>query len=162
MDNHRKGANAATDFQIRQRRLRCNYGVSQELLSASDVVQLEPRLSGFEGGLFFPKAINLSYPGEVMRLLSSAVRRAGTEFVRAPEAMTTVQLDTERGYHIECDMPGLPIERPVCPTAYGFYLCPMQDRLRVAGLVDPGAAVSSVGQRNARRLSCPSRPGLSH
>ena len=115
-------------------------------------MQLEPRLSGFEGDLFFPKAINLSDPGEVMHLLSSAVRRAGTEFVRAPAAMTTVQLDTERGYHIECDMPGLPIERPVCLTAHGFYLCPMQDRLRVAGLVDPGAAVSSVGQRNARRL----------
>ncbi|MGV1755365.1 NAD(P)/FAD-dependent oxidoreductase [Rhizobium sp. A22-96] len=189
--------------------LRRNYGVSQELLSADDVARLEPRLTRFEGGLFFPKAINLSDPGEVMRLLTVAVRRAGVEFVQASvgsivreqsglrivaaacelRARTVViaagahsrklaaslgdpvRLDTERGYHVEYDMPDLPIERPVCPTAHGFYFCPMRGRLRVAGLVELGGLTAPKNLRltqalvrNARRyfpeLGEPSRSWL--
>lgn len=49
-----------------------------------------------------------------------------------------VPLDTERGYHVEWDMPHPPITRPTCPTNRGFYLCPMQGRLRVAGTVELG------------------------
>ncbi|MGG6896761.1 NAD(P)/FAD-dependent oxidoreductase [Rhizobium sp. BR 315] len=178
----------AADADIELRR---NYGVSQELLSGGEVAQLEPRLTGFEGGLFFPRAINLSDPGEVMRLLSSAVERAGAEFLRA--SVTTivrersglriaasaydvlartvviaagahsrklaaslgdaVQLDTERGYHIEYDMPELPIERPVCPTANGFYFCPMQGRLRVAGLVELGGLTAPANLQLTRTLA---------
>lgn len=190
--------------------LRRSHGVSQELLSAGDVLQLEPRLPEFEGGgLFFPNAINLSDPGEVMRLLSSAVKRAGTEFVQASvthvarernglrivaspyevRARTVViaagahsrklaaalgdpvQLDTERGYHIEYDMPELPIARPICPTAHGFYFCPMNGRLRVAGLVELGGLsapdnlhLTQALATNARRffpeLGTPSRSWL--
>lgn len=193
---------AGADIELRRR-----YGVSQELLSASEALRLEPRLPAFEGGgLFFPNAINLSDPGEVMRLLCSAVKRAGAEFVRASvtamarqqngacimaapyevharsvviaagahsrklaaEIGDPVQLDTERGYHIEYDMQETPIERPVCPTAHGFYFCPMRGRLRVAGLVElSGLAAPENPQlmqalsRNARRffpeLGMPSR-----
>jgi D-amino-acid dehydrogenase len=79
-----------------------------------------------------------------------------------------VQLDTERGYHVEYDMSETPIERPVCPTAHGFYFCPMRGRLRVAGLVELGGLAAPENpqlmqalSRNARRffpeLGTPSR-----
>ena len=193
---------AGADIELRR-----SYGISQELLSASEALQLEPRLPAFEGGgLFFPNAISLSDPGEVMRFLYSAVKQAGAEFVQASvtgmarqqsgvrivaapyevdarsviiaagahsrklaaEIGDLVQLDTERGYHVEYDMPETPIERPVCPTAHGFYFCPMRGRLRVAGLVELGALAAPENpqliqalSRNARRffpeLGAPSR-----
>lgn len=49
-----------------------------------------------------------------------------------------VPLDTERGYHVEYDMAAPRLNRPACPTARGFYLCPMEGRLRVAGTVELG------------------------
>jgi D-amino-acid dehydrogenase len=70
---------ASSDIQLRR-----SYGVSQELLSANDALRLEPRLPRFEGGgLFFPKAINFTDPGQVMGLLSAAVRRASVDFIKA-------------------------------------------------------------------------------
>jgi D-amino-acid dehydrogenase len=70
---------AASDIELRR-----NYGVSQELLSAGEALRLEPRLPRFEGGgLFFPKALNFSDPGELMRLLCAKVRRMGVEFLQA-------------------------------------------------------------------------------
>ena len=56
----------------------------------------------------------------------------------ARQAGDRVPLDTERGYHVEWDMLVPPLTRPACPTARGFYLCPMQGRLRVAGTVELG------------------------
>jgi D-amino-acid dehydrogenase len=49
-----------------------------------------------------------------------------------------VPLDTERGYHLEWDMPDPCLTRPVSPTSRGFYLCPMTGRLRVGGTVELG------------------------
>lgn len=49
-----------------------------------------------------------------------------------------VPLETERGYHLEYDMAAPRLLRPTCPTARGFYLCPMAGRLRVAGTVELG------------------------
>jgi D-amino-acid dehydrogenase len=70
---------AASDIELRR-----SYGVAQELLAANDVFRLEPRLPPFEGGgVFFPKAINFTDPGQVMRLLSEAVQRAGVDFIKA-------------------------------------------------------------------------------
>ncbi|WP_429925460.1 NAD(P)/FAD-dependent oxidoreductase (plasmid) [Agrobacterium vitis] len=60
-----------------------------------------------------------------------------------------VHLDTERGYHLEFDMDATPVERPVCPTHHGFYFCPMQGRLRVAGTVELGGLNAPL---NPRRL----------
>lgn len=56
----------------------------------------------------------------------------------ARSAGDRVPLDTERGYHVEWDMPSPLLGRPVCPTSRGFYLCPMEGRLRVAGTVELG------------------------
>jgi glycine/D-amino acid oxidase-like deaminating enzyme len=47
-------------------------------------------------------------------------------------------LDTERGYHIEFAMEACPIKRPVSPVDLGFYITPMEGRLRVAGTVELG------------------------
>ncbi|WP_315918236.1 FAD-dependent oxidoreductase [Mesorhizobium sp. SP-1A] len=176
--------------------LRRSFGVAQDLLSAGEVLRLEPRLPPFEGGgLFFPGAINLSDPGEVMHRLSTAVRRAGVEFIRAfaqgiarqskgiriaaapfeigartaiiaagaqsrrlaAQIGDPVRLDTERGYHVEFDMAELPIERPVCPTAHGFYLCPMRGRLRVAGLVELGGLTARANPRRIENLAANAR-----
>ncbi len=56
----------------------------------------------------------------------------------AAQAGDRIPLDTERGYHVEWDMPAPRLTRPVCPTSRGFYLCPMEGRLRVAGTVELG------------------------
>jgi glycine/D-amino acid oxidase-like deaminating enzyme len=187
--------------------LRRGYGVSQELLTGEEVARLETKLPAVEGGgLFFPDAMSVSDPGEVMGLLAAAVRRAGAEVVRASatdiarerngvrvmaapfeihartvviaagarsrklaaQAGDSIPLATERGYHVEYDMAAPPIERPVCPATYGFYLCPMRGRLRVAGLVELGGVTAPANPRlvermiaNARRmfpdLGAPSR-----
>jgi glycine/D-amino acid oxidase-like deaminating enzyme len=70
-----------------------------------------------------------------------------------------VNLDTERGYHLEFDMETNPVERPVCPTHHGFYFCPMRGRLRVAGTVELGGITAPSNPRrlevlltNARRI----------
>ena len=90
----------------------------------------------------------------------TAVIAAGAHSQRlAAQIDDPVSLDTERGYHIEFDMTHPPIERPVCPTALGFYLCPMRGRLRVAGLVELGGLGVPANQRllaalveNSRRV----------
>ncbi|MCU0902947.1 MAG: FAD-dependent oxidoreductase [Tabrizicola sp.] len=56
----------------------------------------------------------------------------------AAQAGDRIPLDTERGYHVEWDMEKPLLSRPSCPTARGFYFCPMAGRLRVAGTVELG------------------------
>ena len=61
-------------------------------------------------------------------------------------------LDTERGYHLEWDMAYPRLTRPVCPTARGFYLCPMAGRLRVAGTVELGGLTAPPSPHRLARL----------
>jgi len=56
----------------------------------------------------------------------------------ARQGGANVPLDTERGYHIEFAMDACPIKRPVSPVDLGFYITPMEGRLRVAGTVELG------------------------
>jgi len=56
----------------------------------------------------------------------------------ALQAGDRIPLETERGYHVEWDMPKALLTRPACPTSRGFYLCPMDRRLRAAGTVELG------------------------
>ena len=56
----------------------------------------------------------------------------------AMQAGDRIPMDTERGYHVEWDMADPLLSRPTCPTARGFYFCPMAGRLRVAGTVELG------------------------
>ena len=70
----------------------------------------------------------------------------------ARQAGDRVPLDTERGYHIEWDMAVPPVTRPTCPTARGFYLCPMQGRLRVAGTVELGGLTAPPSLHRMAKL----------
>jgi D-hydroxyproline dehydrogenase len=70
----------------------------------------------------------------------------------AAQAGDRMPLDTERGYHVEYDMETPPVSRPVCPTSRGFYLVPMQGRLRVAGTVELGGVHAPANPRRIARL----------
>ena len=70
----------------------------------------------------------------------------------AAQAGDHISLATERGYHLEYDMPLPPVTRPVCPVAHGFYLCPMRGRLRIAGLVELGDTKAPMSQSLVRRM----------
>jgi D-hydroxyproline dehydrogenase len=63
-----------------------------------------------------------------------------------------IPLETERGYHIEWDMPKPRITRPTCPTTRGFYLCPMSGRLRVAGTVELGGLTAPPSPHRIDKL----------
>lgn len=76
-----------------------------------------------------------------------------------------IPLDTERGYHIEFDMPDSPLNRPCCPVESAFYMTPMAGRLRVAGTVELGSINDSANpkrfeylERNVRRVMGLSQP----
>jgi D-hydroxyproline dehydrogenase len=60
----------------------------------------------------------------------------------ARQARENIPLDTERGYHIEFAFDASPIRRPVSPDELGFYITPMEGRLRVAGTVELGGLVA--------------------
>ena len=70
----------------------------------------------------------------------------------ARQAGDRVPLDTERGYHVEWDMPVPPLTRPACPTSRGFYMCPMQGRLRVAGTVELGGLTAPPSPHRIAKL----------
>lgn len=70
----------------------------------------------------------------------------------ALQAGDKVPLDTERGYHVEWDMAKPRLTRPTCPTTRGFYLCPMQGRLRVAGTVELGGLTAPPSPHRIAKL----------
>lgn len=49
-----------------------------------------------------------------------------------------VRLDTERGYHVFFPGAGEYLHAPTCYPAYGFYMTPLADGMRVAGTVELG------------------------
>lgn len=71
----------------------------------------------------------------------------------ARQAGDRVPMDTERGYHVEWDMKDLPLTRPASPTRLGFYLCPMQGRLRSAGTVELGGLHAPPSPHRIARLA---------
>lgn len=70
----------------------------------------------------------------------------------ARQAGDRVPLDTERGYHVEWDMTVPRLTRPACPTSRGFYLCPMEGRLRVAGTVELGGLTAPPSPHRIAKL----------
>lgn len=75
----------------------------------------------------------------------------------ALQAGDRVPLDTERGYHVEWDMAAPRLTRPACPTARGFYLCPMTGRLRAAGTVELGGLSAPPSSHRIARLAAGAR-----
>jgi len=47
-----------------------------------------------------------------------------------------IPLDTERGYHVEIESPGITLQRPVLVSDGAFFASTMQGRLRLAGTVE--------------------------
>ncbi len=96
--------------------------------------------------------ILLTGPG--LRLKAARVVIAAGAHSRklAAQAGDRVPLDTERGYHVEWDMTQTPVTRPTCPTTRGFYLCPMQGRLRVAGTVELGGLTAPPSPHRIAKL----------
>ena len=183
----------AQGFQAAQADIafRKTIGISAEMISPQALVAMEPALPEVAGGAaFFPKAVFLSDPGQMVQLLASKVlaqaafvQAAATELQRnaggvqirgadfqlqarkvviaagahsralARAAGDRVPLDTERGYHLEWDMPAPRLSRPTCPTSRGFYLCPMQGRLRVAGTVELGGLTAPPSPHRLKKLA---------
>ena len=175
----------AADADMATRR---DLGVTVDLVSAQDLAALEPGLPQAHGGAYFPNAVFMSDPAQMVARLATAVAAAGVSLVRAsvkalnlkgnhiylagpdlharrvvlaagahsrPLAQQVgdrVPLDTERGYHLEWDMPTPRLNRPCCPTSRGFYLCPMTGRLRVAGTVELGGLTAPPSPHRLQRL----------
>ncbi|MDE3122256.1 MAG: FAD-binding oxidoreductase [Paracoccaceae bacterium] len=64
-----------------------------------------------------------------------------------------VPLETERGYHLEYERTEPLVNRPTCPTARGFYFCPMEGRMRVAGTVELGGLTAPPSPHRLARLA---------
>ena len=183
----------AQGFQAAQADIafRKTIGISAEMISPQALAAMEPALPDVAGGAtFFPKAVFLSDPGQMVQLLAehvleqaTFVQAAATELHRnaggvqirgagfqlqarkvviaagahsralARAAGDRVPLDTERGYHLEWDMPTPRLSRPTCPTSRGFYLCPMQGRLRVAGTVELGGLTAPPSPHRLKKLA---------
>ena len=183
----------AQGFQAAQADIafRKTIGISAEMISPQALAAMEPALPEVAGGAtFFPKAVFLSDPGQMVQLLAehvlaqaTFVQAAATELHRnaggvqirgagfqlqarkvviaagahsralARVAGDRVPLDTERGYHLEWDMPTPRLSRPTCPTSRGFYLCPMQGRLRVAGTVELGGLTAPPSPHRLKKLA---------
>lgn len=92
--------------------------------------------------------------GPGLRLHAKRVIIAAGAHSRALALQTgdRVPLDTERGYHVEWDMPTPRLSRPACPTSRGFYLCPMTGRLRVAGTVELGGLEAPASPHRIAKL----------
>ena len=183
----------AQGFQAAQADIafRKTIGISAAMISPQALAAMEPALPEVAGGAtFFPKAVFLSDPGQMVQLLAehvlaqaTFVQAAATELHRnaggvqirgagfqlqarkvviaagahsralARAAGDRVPLDTERGYHLEWDMPTPRLSRPTCPTSRGFYLCPMQGRLRVAGTVELGGLTAPPSPHRLEKLA---------
>jgi D-hydroxyproline dehydrogenase len=65
-----------------------------------------------------------------------------------------IPLDTERGYHVEYDLPDrlIPVSRPLCPARQGFYLSPMAGRLRAVGTVELGGRDAPPSPHRWKRI----------
>jgi D-hydroxyproline dehydrogenase len=63
-----------------------------------------------------------------------------------------IPLETERGYHVEFPTPAPMLNRPVCPLDLGFYLTPMEGRLRAAGTVELSSITRGPNPRRLRLI----------
>ncbi len=99
-DTVRARAAAAPDAEARRR-----LGVRVEDLDAGALAALEPHLPRAEGGAhFFPDALSLTDPGEVMARLARTLRGSGAEFLseevrglHIPSATASVLIDCASG-----------------------------------------------------------------
>ena len=96
--------------------------------------------------------VRLTGPGLALEARQAVIAAGAHSRPLARQAGDRVPLDTERGYHVEWDMAAPPLGRPACPTAQGFYLCPMEGRLRAAGTVELGGLHAPPSPHRIARL----------
>lgn len=101
--------------------------------------------------------VRVNGPGLSLEARRVVIAAGANSRALARQAGDPVPLDTERGYHVEYDMAAPRLSRPVCPTARGFYLCPMQGRLRVAGTVELGGLAAPPSPHRVARLEAGAR-----
>ncbi|MGO1117327.1 NAD(P)/FAD-dependent oxidoreductase [Rhodovibrionaceae bacterium A322] len=61
-------------------------------------------------------------------------------------------LDTERGYHLTIQDPGVSLSRPVYSTQYGFAMTPLEQGFRLAGTVELGGLNAAPNWKRAEQL----------
>lgn len=83
---------------------RRRHGAEVELLDGPQVAQMEPRLKPVAGAQFFPNAVNIDDPGEVMRKLATSLTEAGVAMV--PRAVRRLE---RRGGRVHLQGDGLAI-----------------------------------------------------
>lgn len=98
------------------------------------------------------RSVDLAGDGLSLRARRVVLAAGAHSRALARQAGDPVPLETERGYHLEWDMAQARLSRPVCPTARGFYLCPMDGRLRVAGTVELGGLTAPPSPHRIARL----------
>lgn len=99
-----------------------------------------------------PVGVLLRGPGFQRSFCRVVIAAGARSRALARMAGDRVPLDTERGYHVEWDMEAPPVTRPSCPTTRGFYLCPMEGRLRVAGTVELGGTEAPPSPHRVAKL----------
>ncbi|TPI29991.1 FAD-dependent oxidoreductase [Mesorhizobium sp. B3-1-9] len=82
--------------------------------------------------------VRLSCPGFTIAAQKVVIAAGARSRPIAAQAGDRIPLDTERGYHLEFSTAAPLLNRPVCPVDLGFYMTPMDGRLRVAGTVELG------------------------
>ncbi|MCV2866850.1 NAD(P)/FAD-dependent oxidoreductase [Albidovulum sediminicola] len=97
--------------------------------------------------------VHLSGPDLAINARHAVIAAGAHSRNLALQAGDRIPLDTERGYHLEWDMTQAPLTRPVCPTDRGFYLCPMEGRLRAAGTVELGGLTAPPSAHRLARLA---------
>lgn len=114
---------------------------------APTVAHLRAAVTGLSRG---PHGVHLAGANITARRVIIAAGAHSRSLARM--AGDRVPLDTERGYHLEWDMQAPRLSRPACPTTRGFYLCPMDGRLRVAGTVELGGLTAPPSPHRLARL----------
>jgi D-hydroxyproline dehydrogenase len=99
-----------------------------------------------------PDGVVIEGPGLHLHARRVVIAAGADSRALARQAGDHIPLDTERGYHVEWDMAKPLLSRPTCPTARGFYFCPMAGRLRVAGTVELGGLRLPPSPHRVQRL----------
>lgn len=98
------------------------------------------------------KGVRVEGPGIALTARHAVLAAGAHSRPLAAMAGDRVPLDTERGYHVEWDMPEPRLSRPSCVMARGFYLCPMAGRLRAVGTVELGGLAAPPSPHRIAKL----------
>jgi D-amino-acid dehydrogenase len=99
-----------------------------------------------------PDGVVIEGPGLHLHARRVVIAAGAQSGALARQVGDRIPIDTERGYHVEWDMDRPLLSRPTCPTARGFYFCPMAGRLRVAGTVELGGLTLPASPHRIAKL----------